>query len=203
MKKWALFSFCLSSMLFMGINQNLFAVNRNGALIITPMIGRYNYASKRHLENQTFGSLSLGYGLTDQISAELFMGNLTTNRKTDDEGVSGGVYNLNAVYHFLPAFKFQPYVLGGVGVVHLHPSARGDADVQTSINAGVGIAYYFNDQIGLRADARDLYVMAGGKNDLMFNFGVSFLFFGKPPMEAGKTTVLTKSGPMLINKHHK
>ena len=40
-----------------------FAANRTGAWIITPSLGFYNYAAKRHLDDEAMPGMSLGYGL--------------------------------------------------------------------------------------------------------------------------------------------
>ncbi len=155
-------------------------VNRYHAWIITPSVGAYHYADKRHVDNQAMPGLSLGYGLTQRISAELYLGRIITNQsRATKRDVKGVLYALDGFYHFRNAAAFQPYVLAGVGAMHLSPSTGNDADTEANINGGAGIAYFFSDQIALQLDGRDFYTIAGGKNDLSANFGVKILFASK------------------------
>jgi OmpA-OmpF porin, OOP family len=167
-----------------GFTQIAFAANRSGAFIITPAMGYYSYAGKRHVDDQAMPNINLGYGFDDHWSAELFLGDVSTEEsRANKRSINGGVYTLASMYHFRIYSKVQPYLLAGAGAINLHPHSNRDADVQANINAGAGLAYFFNDQIALRADVRDLYTIVGGKHDLLANFGVSILLFGDAPAQ--------------------
>jgi outer membrane protein W len=153
------------------------AVNRDGAFILVPGVGYYRFAHKRNLDSgDVVPDISIGYGFSDHISGEIFLTHITADQKNKDaERVSGGAYTLNGLYHFKIATVWQPYVLVGIGVIHLTPHSASDTDDQATLSAGVGMSYFFNDKIGFRLDVRDFYVPAGGKHDILTNFGVSFL----------------------------
>lgn len=167
---------CLLSVIVCS-SASAFTVNRYHAWIVTPSVSNYSYASKRHLDDQVIPGLSLGYGLTQAMSAELYLGRIITNQsRATKRDVRGALYALDGFYHFRDVAAFQPYILAGVGAMHLSPPTSNDADTQANINGGAGIAYFFSSQIALQLDARDFYTIAGGKNDISANFGVKLLF---------------------------
>lgn len=179
-KCWIVTVCAILALLMMGGQS--FGANRQGAIILTPIVGYYHYTDKRHIDNQTMGGFNLGYGLYDQWSAEFFFGKISSRQERNDKrGVSGELYLLNGAYHFRVFSPLQPYVFGGVGAMRLGPETNGDANTQANFDAGGGLAYFFSDNIALRGDVRDVYTPVGGKNDYLASFGVSILFFGKAP----------------------
>ncbi len=177
MRKLVLISFF--SFLFCGA-ASAFTVNRNHAWVIVPSISSYYYASKRHVDDQMMPGVSLGYGLTHSISAELYFGRIITNQsRANKQDVRGALYTLDGFYYFRPTSQFQPYLLAGVGVMHLSPTNVNDTDTQANINGGAGVTYFFSQQIALRADVRDIYTIVGGKHDFSANLGVQIMLGGK------------------------
>lgn len=156
-----------------------FAVPRANKFMLSPSIIYYRYANKRQIQSDVMPGLAVDYGLTDRWSVQISLSNISTKYKTGDKRkVSGWMSFLDGIYYFQPDSYFQPYLLGGLGVTNLRPRMNADPSVETSLNAGAGVAYFVDSRIGLRTDVRDVYTPNGGKNDLMLNFGVSFLFDG-------------------------
>ncbi len=157
----------------------LFAANRTNSWIITPSLSAYNYAAKRHMDDQAVPGFSLGYGLSSRVSAALYFGRMmTTQTGSEKRDVRGAIYALDGFYYFMPQSLLQPYLLAGVGIIRLIPANRADADTQANLNAGAGAMYFFSNQIALSLDLRDFYTMVGGKHDFMGNFSVVIMLGG-------------------------
>ncbi len=155
-----------------------FAVNRPGALTVT-LAGGYEYfASKRLIQNTGLGILMLGYDFTDHWGIEGLLGGFRNRFKSsahDDRQINGTVFAIDGVYHFTQSSMVQPYVLAGAGVTGMNPS-RENANNEGNINAAVGLQLFVHKSVAFRVEARDLYTMVGGKNDVLLSGGVSMLF---------------------------
>lgn len=152
--------------------------NRPGALTFT-LGGGYVYLNdKRELENKAAGMVAVDYDLTEHWGVEGMLASLSTHYKNeaqDTRHVSGTIFALDGVYHFLTDNKFQPYVLAGVGVIGLSPG-RYEANNSGNINAAVGAQLFLTQTFSLRVEARDLYTWEGARNDVFLNAGVSATF---------------------------
>ena len=91
--------------------------------------------------------------------------------------MQGFIYTIDGVYRFKPCGRLAPYALGGIGALSISPNGN-ESSTQGNINAGIGSQYFIDPSIAFRAEIKDLYTMTGGKNDVMINFGVTFLFGG-------------------------
>lgn len=178
---------CLLSACALSFAQNVSAGNRAGAISITPEIGYYGFAQKRHLRNvAAVPAFALGYNFFRNWGIEFAYANVNT-RYASDAGytgsVKGNLYTIDGVYHFNPIFcsNLEPYVDLGLGVLSLNPNGT-SATNEANVNGALGLQLFFSDSIALRGEARDLYTMSGGKNDWMVDVGVSFLFGGNEPV---------------------
>ncbi len=154
-----------------------FAGNRPGALTLSGAVGYADFGSKRHIDNTTLGVAMVGYNLTAHWGVEGLLGMFNTKFKGwvhDNRKVNGTLFLFDGVYHFWPEHRVEPYLLAGVGIMGLNPSTE-DANNEGNINAGVGFQVFPFNSLALRFDARDIYTMVGGKNDLLFTAGVSIL----------------------------
>ena len=153
-------------------------VDRQGTLSITPSVGYFRYSGKRHIESQALPALYLGYGFTPQVSGEVFYTSLSSNfRHQDHQSIEGDIYALDGLYHFRVTSPLQPYIAAGVGAIQLRPPATGDAKTQSNLNVGAGIEYGFSNRFSLRAGAHDFYTMVGGKQDILFDAGLTIYFW--------------------------
>jgi OmpA-OmpF porin, OOP family len=155
-----------------------FTGNRPGALTIT-LAGGYEYfASKRLIDNAGLGILMLGYDFTDHWGIEGLLGGFRNRFKGpahDDRQINGTLFSIDGVYHFAPLSMIEPYVLAGAGVTGMNPS-RENANNEGNINAAVGLQLFVHKSVAFRLEARDLYTMVGGKNDVLLSGGVSMVF---------------------------
>jgi OOP family OmpA-OmpF porin len=150
------------------------ASNRPGAITITPMAGYYYFSSKRQLDNTGDLGLALAYNFTQQWAMEGTYTSMNAKLQGTYSHTHGNLYLIDGLYRFTPHGMFEPYVSAGIGALGLSQS-RSDANSGMNVNAGIGTQVFFDKVVALRGEVKDLYFMAGGKNDVAINFGVSFL----------------------------
>jgi OOP family OmpA-OmpF porin len=160
---------------------SVMAWNNPGAFTLTLADSYYSFASKRHLDSNSVPNAALAYNFDERWAAEFNYGAINTNYH-NSVAVHGGLYTLDGLYRFTSRGRFQPYVIGGIGMMGLKPTVNTEAQYQGNMNVGLGTQFFAANSIALRLEARDLYTMSGGKNDVMLNFGISFLFGGGTDM---------------------
>lgn len=172
---------CVSALALLGMNTTI-AGNRPGAFTVSLADAYYHFADKRHLHNINLPNAALAYDFDSHWAIEGGAGLINTDSKGSKHhhhhGVHGYLYTLDGLYRFKQYRAIEPYISAGIGVLSLKPNGN-DAKQQGNINAGIGAQWFFHDSIALRAEARDIYTMVGGKNDFMVNLGISFLFGGE------------------------
>jgi len=174
---------CLS-IFALAISTYVSAGTRPGAVSFRLADGYIFFAQKRHLENTTTPTIELGYEFNDKWGMKAGASVLNTNTKGagPNSGVHGFIYTLDGVYKIATYGNFEPYALGGVGITSIKmTSNNNDPTNQANINAGIGSHFFIDPSISLNAEAKDLYTMSGGKNDVMLTAGVTFYFGGETP----------------------
>ena len=163
-----------------------------GSFELSPFIGYNLFENDQNLDDSlTFGG-RVGYNFTKHFGLEAVVEHMRTN--VDDRSITGAkkgqyrspmdrvdltFYHLNAVYHFMPDGKFNPFVLAGVGAAHYSPEIS-NVDM-TTMNLGVGAKYWLNDNVALRVDLRDTIVSEVFKHayhNLGASVGLTFAFGG-------------------------
>lgn len=162
------------------------AANLPGAMTLTLSEAYYHFDNDRHMDNTGMPNAAIAYNVDSHWALEAGLGVLNTNLDDDDaigdEGVHGLLFTADAIYRFMPESRFEPYVIGGVGVLGLKPNGTNNVQ-QGNFNAGVGAQFFINDYIALRVEARDLLMTTGGgMNDFMINGGISFVYGGNKPV---------------------
>jgi OOP family OmpA-OmpF porin len=77
-----------------------------------------------------------------------------------------------------------PYLAVGAGALTLEQESGGERDTDPMVNYGGGFKYFFNQALALRGDIRHVYPMDEGRNNLLYTFGLTFVFGGvaeQPP----------------------
>lgn len=152
--------------------------NRAGDITFSGGGAYYWFANKRAIENDAFAFGIVGFDLSDLWSVEAMYGGFVTffdDRIHDDRRINASLFTIDAVYRFGDFCRFEPYVLGGFGILGLSHN-RNEANNEGNINLGLGAQYFIADTLAFRADVRDIYTIVGGKNDVMADFGMSLLF---------------------------
>jgi OOP family OmpA-OmpF porin len=165
----------------LGVLQSAVALNRPGAVTITPDGSYYAFSNKRQLNNPILPGIALAYNFDERWAIEgsynlIHSSYNTANLSGSTHGqlyLIDGLYRLGSYYHMV-----EPYVSGGLGVLSLSRNINA-ANSQVNLNAALGTQIFFSDSIALRGEVRDLYTMSGGKNDVMTTVGVSFLIGGE------------------------
>jgi OOP family OmpA-OmpF porin len=172
------------SMMALALSSYTAAGARPGAVSIRLADGYIFFAKKRNLENTSTPTIELGYEFSEKwgMKGGVTVINTNTNNAGPDHGVHGFIYTLDGVYKFPTYGYFEPYVLAGIGVTSVNPPNNStDPNNEANLNAGIGSHFFIDPSISLNAEAKDLYVMSGGKNDVMLTAGVTFYFGGETP----------------------
>jgi hypothetical protein len=156
------------------------AGNRPGAITFRLADGYVFFAQKRDLDNTTIPTIELGYTFNENWGAQIGTSVINTNINNSaiETGAHGFYYFLDGVYHMNALGNWQPYALGGVGITSLKVRNNNDPTNQANVNLGIGTQYFIADSIALGVDARDVYTLSGGKNDVMLTAGITFLMGG-------------------------
>lgn len=160
------------------------------------VFGGYNwFEDHQNLKDHSEYGGRVGYNFTRNFGLEAVVERITSrvdNRSLtdDDEGrylspmddVDLTIYHLDAVYHFIPDGKFNPFVVVGLGGAHYSPDiSTGD---MAAFNVGVGAKYWLTEHVAIRADLRDYMVtevLQETYHNLGATLGITFAFGGKTP----------------------
>ena len=166
---------------------------RAGSFELGPFAGYNFFESSQNLKNQPIYGLRLGYNFTRHFGIEAVGEYIATS--VDDSGRTGltegqfgkpldkvdiTFYHLDAVYHFMPEGKFNPFILVGFGGAHYAPSIS--TKDMAAFNVGIGAKYWLTDNIALRFDVKDFMVteiMEETYHNIGATVGITFAFGGK------------------------
>lgn len=160
---------------------------------ISPFVGFHVFESDQNLEDGLTYGIRLGYSFTRHWAVEGAVS--MVNSSVDDSSIIGAspgqfrsptddvdltLYQLDALYHFLPDNKFSPYIVGGYGATDYSPSISDDR--MSTFNLGVGAKYWVSENLALRFDLRDHFVSEvfdDGYHNISATLGVTFAFGGQ------------------------
>lgn len=165
---------------------------KDGSFEVSPFIGYSVFENDQNLDDNLLFGGRLGYNFTKHFGIEVVVEHIRTD--VDDksitrtkEGEYGSpmddvnltFYHLDAVYHFMPDGRFNPFVLAGIGGAHYSPDIS-DGDMAV-LNIGVGAKYWLSDRIALRVDLKDTMVteiVQETYHNLGATLGITFAFGG-------------------------
>ncbi|MFH1976724.1 MAG: outer membrane beta-barrel domain-containing protein [Pseudomonadota bacterium] len=166
---------------------------RAGSFEVGPFGGYNFFESSQNLDDRPVFGGRLGYNFTKNFGIELGGAFISTHvddktKRDYEEGQFGypmddvdlTFYNINAVYHFMPEGKFNPFVVAGFGGAHYSPEIS-DHDM-AAFNVGVGAKYWLTDNVALRVDVQDYMVTEIFQNtyhNIGATIGITFAFGGK------------------------
>ncbi len=156
---------------------------RAGSFEVGPFAGYNFFQDNQNLENGPIFGLRLGYNFTKHWGIEgageyIHSGVDDKGRTNITEGQFGSpmdgvdltLYHIDAVYHFIPEGRFNPFVLVGFGGAHYKPVIS--TKDMAAFNVGVGAKYSLTDNIALRVDLKD-YIVTEITQEAYHNFGVT------------------------------
>ncbi|MFZ3136332.1 MAG: outer membrane beta-barrel domain-containing protein [Thermodesulfovibrionales bacterium] len=164
-----------------------------GSFEVSPFGGYNFFENKQNLKDRPIFGGRLGYNFTPHWGIEGVGEYIRTSvadraRTGITEGQFGSpmdkvdltFYHLDAVYHFIPDGKFNPFVLAGFGGAHYRPEIS--TKDMAAFNLGVGAKYWLTDNIALRFDLKDYMVteiFQETYHNIGATIGITFAFGGK------------------------
>jgi OOP family OmpA-OmpF porin len=150
---------------------------------VGPFVGYNFFESGQNLENRPIYGLRLGYNFTKHFGIE-GAGEFIQTRVDDKDkmwtregqftspidNVKLYTYHLDAVYHFIPEGKFNPFILAGFGGAHYRPEIS--TKDMPAFNVGVGAKYWITDDIAFRFDLKD-YMVTEIMQETYHNIGIT------------------------------
>jgi len=186
-----------------------------GSFEVSPFVGYSLFENDQNLDDAPVFGGRLGYNFTKHFGIEAVGEYIRTG--VDDRSITGAkegqyrgptddvdltFYHLDAVYHFMPDGRFNPFVVAGLGGAHYSPDIS-DSDMGV-INVGVGAKYWLKDNIALRVDVRDTMVTEFFQetyHNLGATVGVVFAFGGNEEpvvVQPAPTPVTTAPAPVAV-----
>jgi OOP family OmpA-OmpF porin len=166
---------------------------RAGSFEVGPFGGYNFFESSQNLDDRPVFGGRIGYNFTKNFGIELGGSFIRTHvddktKRDYEEGQFGypmddvdiTFYHINAVYHFMPEGKFNPFVVVGLGGANYDPKIS--TRDMGAINVGVGAKYWLTDNIALRVDVQDYMVTEFFQetyHNIAATIGITFAFGGK------------------------
>ncbi|MHB1025063.1 MAG: outer membrane beta-barrel domain-containing protein, partial [Desulfobacteria bacterium] len=166
---------------------------REGSFEVSPFVGYNWFQDKQNLKDRPVFGGRLGYNFTPNWGIEATVEFIKSG--VDDKSITGAkegqyrypmddvdltFYHLDAVYHFMPEGRFNPFIVAGVGGAHYSPTIS--TKDMAAFNVGVGAKYWLTDHVALRADVRDYMVteiVQETYHNVAATVGVTFAFGGR------------------------
>lgn len=160
------------------------AANRSRVFTLTPFAGGYEFEGNQRLDDGPVYGLALGYNFNERWGAEAVVTYTDTESAVEDMEVYG--YRLDLLYHFRPDKDLVPYLAAGLGGMSLDPESVDGSDEDGLVNYGLGLKYFLNENVALRADVRHIFDINLNDSDrehdlyhnLSYTAGVTFQFDG-------------------------
>jgi outer membrane beta-barrel protein len=168
-----------------------------GSFEVNPFAGYNLFEDSQNLKNRLIYGGRLGYNFTDHFELE---GALEfVNTRVDDKSLVFGkrgqyrspmdkvdiaFYHLDALYHFMPESRFNPFVVAGVGAAQYSPKIS-NHDMAV-VDFGVGAKYWLAEHVALRVDVRDNVVSEVFRyayHNVQATAGLVFAFGGRTHAE--------------------
>ncbi|MEX0739603.1 MAG: OmpA family protein [Pseudohongiella sp.] len=143
------------------------AVADEDRFYIAPGVQWMDFDSARQSDDEFGYTVGLGYGLSDNLALELNHANIKMNTLAGMERLRS--IRLDAVYKLDNSVGvLSPYFVTGLGHTHFY------SDDDTTLNAGAGLTYRFNDRVEWRTSARTFYGFDDGTYDFGIDTGLVF-----------------------------
>lgn len=166
---------------------------REASFEINPFAGGYFFGGGQNLKDRPVYGLKLGYNFTkncgiegslEYVSSRIKDANTTSTSTSrppfvsPDNSVKNTLYHIDAIYHFNPENKLNPFLVAGIGGAHFNPSSTGSIS-KFLANFGVGAKYWLSETTALRADVRDIITFDKTYHNAEATVGIVFAFGGK------------------------
>lgn len=137
------------------------ALADEGRFYIVPGVQWMDFDSARQSDEETGYTVGLGYGLTDNLAAELNYSRISMSTLAGRDRLRA--LRLDLLYTLDNSIgSFSPYFVGGIG------DSDFSSDQETTANLGAGLRYRFSDSVEWRTTARTFF----GFDDNTYDFGI-------------------------------
>lgn len=155
-----------------------FAADLAGKFEVSPFVGYYWFDNETDYDDDIVWGARFGYHYNDNLEAEVALAAVASELGSgQDADLLQG--QMDGLYNFSGLGKLVPYVAAGIGVAHYDPKSVSAEKYDFLINYGVGVRYFFTDNLAARLDLRQPVVFDDTDFNLMTTVGVSY-FFGAP-----------------------
>jgi OOP family OmpA-OmpF porin len=163
-----------------------------GGFSLSPTVGGYFFSGSEDREATLVYGLKFGYdylakSMTERIGVEATLNYFSARSKKGSGDDSGYLLRLDAIYPFVLEKKWMPFLAVGGGGIFVDSASHSDSN--PLFNYGLGLKYFLEDYVAVRADARHLIVYdnVDTRNNYEVSLGVSY-YFGKvrkvtPPLQ--------------------
>ena len=154
-----------------------------GGFSLSPTIGWYIFKESEHRDSTPLYGLKIGYdkiatSIADNLGVEGSVNYFSTSSKAPAGDSSGYLLRLDALYPFVVAERWMPFLAVGGGGIFIDTGPRSESNFL--FNYGAGLKYFMEDYLALRFDARHLIVYDDFSTRSNFEFGVGIsYYFGK------------------------
>jgi len=148
---------------------------------LTPYIGEFEFDENQELKDTPVYGLSLGYNFTKYLGLEAAGDYMSTNYKLtvpDSQEAKVVNYRFDGILNLLPDNRLVPFVFAGYGGQLIdYPKSVTNKNV-SALDYGVGLRFFFTEDLALRADARQIHIFDDSMQDEEYTLGLSFYFGG-------------------------
>lgn len=156
------------------------AENREGAFSVTPMVGGHTFEGDQNLEDDPTYGLALGYNLSSEWAVEGIVNFTDSGDKRHGTGdVEVYAFRLEALYHLLPEKDLVPFFALGVGGITYDGDGENEDDFLADY--GLGLKWFFRENLALRGDVRHLYAFDDPDHNLLYTAGLTWQIGGAEP----------------------
>jgi len=154
------------------------AAERSGQYEVSPFVGYYWFDNQTGYEDDIAWGVRFGHHYNENLEAELALAMVSSELGAGKDADLFQV-QVDALYNFTGMGKVVPYVAAGLGAGRYHPPSVSAGKYDPMVNYGVGVRFFFNDNLAARLDLRQPIGLDNADSHLMATAGISY-FFGAP-----------------------
>ena len=187
-------------------------IDRAGGLSVSSTVGGYFFAGSEQRNATPLYGVKIGYenierSFVDSLGIEGTLNYFSSRSKAAAKNDTGYLFRLDVTYPLPINKKWMPYIAVGAGGITINNTANSSSNLL--LNYGVGVKYFFENYLAVRADVRQLGVSESSRfrNNYEIGLGVSY-YFGKertktpaaPPVPEKKKIVVPEDAPAKIEE---
>lgn len=186
MKGWHTLTIAIASLLLLSGTvlaavENPGTLKQNSSISLTPIIGGYVFSGSDALKPTVLYGLKMSYDIigatmVDSLSIDGTVNYLSTTAKSGSDRADAYLFRIDAIYSLTPGRKLAPFIAVGLGDRLLVMNSK--TENNPLLNYGAGVKYYFQDNLAVRVDARQLLVYkdVNTRSNFELSAGLTYYF---------------------------